>query len=577
MGSGPLRRVLIANRGEIAVRVARACRELGVESVAAYTADERDAAHVAAADDAVEIPGYLEGDAIIAAAASTGSDAVHPGYGFLAERAGFAEAVLRAGIRWIGPPPEAMRLLGDKVEARRLAEASGVPVVPGYAGVDLTDDALLAEARRLGVPLLVKAAAGGGGRGMRSVDDLADVPEALAAARREAAAAFGDDRVFLERRLGAARHVEVQLLADAHGHAVHLGERDCSLQRRHQKVVEESPSPAVDPYLRAAMGEAAVALARAAGYVNAGTAEFLLAADGSWCFLELNARLQVEHPVTEAVTGIDLVRAQLEIAGGAPLELEQDDIRISGHAIEARLYAEDPAAGFLPATGRVELLDLPRWPGVRVDTSLREGDLVGLRYDPLLAKIVAHAEDRDACVARLEAALAETRILGVITNLGFLRWALAQPGFRAGEATTGFIDAEWGPGLIPPLPEGVSAEPEAEDAWSVYGNRTAHAEVTVRGRHALHLGWAFQLAADDQQAVSAAPAGGSLSAPMPGTVLRVAVDEGDEVTEGQVLVLLEAMKMELSVQAPASGVVRTVLVSAGDVVGAGQSLLELEQ
>src|SRR6185503_9471452 len=256
----------------------------------------------------------------------------------------------------------------DKVEARRLAEASGVPVVPGYAGVDLTDDALLAEARRLGAPLLVKAAAGGGGRGMRGVDDLADLAEALAAARREAAAAFGDDRVFLERRLGAARHVEVQLLADAHGHAVHLGERDCSLQRRHQKVVEESPSPAVDPDLRAAMGEAAVALARAAGYVNAGTAEYLLAADGSWCFLELNARLQVEHPVTEAVTGIDLVRA--------PLEIEQDDIRISGHAIEARLYAEDPAAGFLPATGRVELLDLPRWPGVRVDTSLREGDLV---------------------------------------------------------------------------------------------------------------------------------------------------------------------------------------------------------
>jgi acetyl/propionyl-CoA carboxylase alpha subunit len=291
----------------------------------------------------------------------------------------------------------------------------------------------------------------------------------------------------------------------------------------------------------------------------------------------MNARLQVEHPVTEAVTGIDLVRAQLDIAGGAPLELDQDDIRLSGHAIEARLYAEDPAAGFLPATGRVEVLDLPRWPGVRMDTSLRQGDQVGLRYDPLLAKIVAHAEDRDACVARLEAALGETRILGVTTNLGFLRWALAQPAFRAGEATTGFIDGEWDPSLAPQLPEGVSADPEPTDAWTAYGTRRSHPEVTVHGRHALHLGWAFELAGDDQQAVSAAPAGGSLSAPMPGTVLRVAVDEGDEVTEGQVLVLLEAMKMELSVQAPAGGVVRSVLVSADDVVSAGQVLLELDE
>jgi 3-methylcrotonyl-CoA carboxylase alpha subunit len=577
MGAGPLRRVLIANRGEIALRVARACRELGIASVAVYTADEREATHVAATDDAVEIPGYLEGDAIVAAAIDSGADAVHPGYGFLAERPAFAEAVLRSRLRWIGPPPEAMRLLGDKVEARRLAEASGLPVVPGYAGVDLSDEALLAEAPRIGVPLLVKAAAGGGGRGMRAVEHLDELPDALAAARREAAAAFGDDRVFLERRLGAARHVEVQLLADGHGHVVHLGERDCSLQRRHQKVVEESPSPAVDPDLRTAMGEAAVRLARAAGYVNAGTAEFLLAGDGTWCFLELNARLQVEHPVTEAVTGIDLVRAQLDIAGGAPLELDQDDIRLSGHAIEARLYAEDPAAGFLPATGRVEVLDLPRWPGVRIDTSLRQGDQVGLRYDPLLAKVVAHAEDRDACVARLEAALGETRILGVTTNLGFLRWALAQPAFRAGEATTGFIDGEWDPSLAPQLPEGVSADPEPTDAWTAYGTRRSHPEVTVHGRHALHLGWAFELAGDDQQAVSAAPAGGSLSAPMPGTVLRVAVDEGDEVTEGQVLVLLEAMKMELSVQAPAGGVVRSVLVSADDVVSAGQVLLELDE
>ena len=505
-----------------------------------------------------------------------GAEAVHPGYGFLAERAGFAEAVLRAGMRWIGPPPEAMRLLGDKVEARRLAEASGVPVVPGYAGVDLTDDALLAEARRLGAPLLVKAAAGGGGRGMRGVDDLADLPEALAAARREAAAAFGDDRVFLERRLAAARHVEVQLLADAHGHVVHLGERDCSLQRRHQKVVEESPSPAVDPDLRARHGR---------GRGGPGTGGRVR--ERRHRRVPAGGRRQLvlpgaERPPTGGAPrhgGRDRHRPRPRPArdrGGAPSSSSRTTSGSRGTPsrrgctprIRRRIPARDRsgrAARPAPLARR------------RVDTSLREGDLVGLRYDPLLAKVVAHAEDRDACVARLEAALGETRILGVTTNLGFLRWALAQPGFRAGETTTGFIDAEWSPELVPRLPEGVWPEPEAEDAWSVYGDRTAHPEVTVRGRHALHLGWAFQLAADDQQAVSAAPAGGSLSAPMPGTVLRVAVDEGDEVTEGQVLVLLEAMKMELSVQAPAGGVVRSVLVSAGDVVGAGQALLELEE
>src|SRR4051794_29097759 len=429
--------------------------------------------------------------------------------------------------------------------------------------------------RRWGKPRRGGGGGGGGGGGMRVVDNLAAVPDALAAARREALAAFGDDRVFLERRIEAARHVEVQILADAHGHAIHLGERDCSLQRRHQKVVEESPSPAVDPELRTAMGEAAVRLACSAGYEGAGTAEFLLGDDGSWWFLELNARLQVEHPVTEAVTGMDLVRAQLEIAGGTPLEVEQADVPLAGHAIEVRIYAEDPAAGFVPATGRAEMVDFPRWPGVRVDTALREGDDVGVRFDPLLAKVIAHAEDRDACVARLAAALAETRILGVTTNLGFLRWALDDPVFRAGEATIAFVDSRWDASLVPPLPDGVTPPPRVHDAWSAYGPAVRHPEVTVHGRHALFRGWAYHLAADEQQAVTAAPVGGSLSAPMPGTVLDVRVSEGDEVAEGQVLVLLEAMKMELSVQAPAGGVVRAVHVAASDVVSAGQVLLEV--
>ena len=319
-----IRRILIANRGEIAVRVIRACRELGIDPIAAYEPDDRGALHVALAAEAREVDSYLDADALVAAA--EGCDAVHPGYGYLAENADFAEAVARAGLRWIGPPPSAMRALGDKIEARRLAEAAGVPVMPGYAGVLLDDDTLLAEGLRLGPPLLVKAAAGGGGRGMREVDDPADLPDAIAAARREAAAAFGDDRVFLERRLAAARHVEVQILCDSHGAAVHLGERDCSIQRRHQKIIEESPSPAVDGELRSQLGDAALAVAAAAGYEGAGTVEFLLDADGGWWFLELNARLQVEHPVTEAVCGIDLVRAQIEVAAGLPLELEQADV-----------------------------------------------------------------------------------------------------------------------------------------------------------------------------------------------------------------------------------------------------------
>jgi acetyl/propionyl-CoA carboxylase alpha subunit len=579
MGAG-LERVLIANRGEIAVRIVRACRELGIAAIAAYERPERAALHVQVADDATEVASYLDPEALVAAALDAGADAVHPGYGFLAESPEFAEAVAAAGLVFVGPPPSALRAAGDKIEARRLAEAVGIPVTPGYAGVDLGDETLEQEAIRLGFPVMVKAAAGGGGRGMRTVLSAPALPDAIAAARREAAAAFGDGRVYLERVVRGGRHVEVQVLADAHGSVLHLGERDCSLQRRHQKVVEESPSPAVDPALRAALGDAAVSFARAAGYVGAGTAEFLLAPDGTWHFLELNARLQVEHPVTEAVTGIDLVRAQLAVAAGEPLEIEQEDVDWNGHAIECRLYAEDPANGFLPAAGRLLELDLPRWPGVRIDTGVRAGDEVGVRYDPMLAKLVAHAEDRDACIDRMEAVLAETAVLGVATNLGFLRWALARPAFRAGEASIDFVEREWRPELVPELPEDVRRAARARlhaDAspWFAFG--PPQPLVRAAGGFVLYEGWHFDVGpGDEPPSAGALGPGDSLAAPMPGTVLRVDVHEGEHVDEGQTLVLLEAMKMELAVTAPAVGVVSAVLVGPGELVSRGQPLVELE-
>jgi 3-methylcrotonyl-CoA carboxylase alpha subunit len=570
-------RLLIANRGEIAVRAIRACRELGIEAHAVYEPADRGALHVELADAATPITSYLAIPEIVAAGTAAGADAVHPGYGYLAENADFADAVQAAGMLWVGPPGSAMRALGDKIAARRLAENAGVPVAPGYAGDDLTDAALAREARALGAPLLVKAAAGGGGRGMRAVDDVAGVRAAIDSARREAAAAFGDDRVYLERRLTGARHVEVQVLADAHGSCIHLGERDCSLQRRHQKIVEESPSPSVDPDGRAALGAAAVAIASAAGYVGAGTVEFLVADDGTWCFLELNARLQVEHPVTEAVAGLDLVRAQLEIAAGAPLELVQADVELRGHALECRLYAEDPAAGFVPATGRLARLRLPTWPGVRVDAGVREGDEVGVRYDPLLAKVIAHAEDRDACIERMAAALADTAVLGVQTNLGFLRWLIDRPAFRAGAAGIDFVEREWRAELVPPLPEEVRAAALAsgrDDVWHAFGPPRPQVE-TADGL-VLHGGWQYRVVADEADAGPSAAADGSLHAPMPGTVLRVDVRAGQEVAAGEPLVVLEAMKMELAVPAPAAGVVTAVLVAAGDLVARGQPLVELD-
>ncbi len=559
---------------------------MGISPVAVYSSVDANALHVRMADAALPIgpapaaESYLRIDRILEAARALNAEAIHPGYGFLAENAEFAQACADAGLTFIGPPPQAMRDLGLKTEARKLMKSAGVPVVPGTLEPLKSAEELKAAANDIGFPVALKAVAGGGGKGLRMVDDPDRLEAAFRQATSEAGAAFGDASVYLERAIDRPRHVEVQILADTHGSCVWLGERDCSLQRRHQKIVEESPSPAVDPELRAALGDAAVSFARAAGYVGAGTAEFLLASDGSWYFLELNARLQVEHPVTEAVTGIDLVRAQLEIAAGEPLEIEQDDVSCTGHALECRLYAEDPANGFLPASGRIVELDLPRWPGVRVDTGVRAGDEVGMRYDPMLAKLIAHAEDRDACIDRMRAVLAETTVLGVATNLGFLRWALDRPAFRAGEAGTDFVEREWSPSLVPALPEEVRLAAlahmhAASDPWFAFG--PPQPPVRAAGGFVLHEGWQFAVgAADEPPPAGALASGGSLAAPMPGIVLRVDVHEGEHVDEGQVLVLLEAMKMELAVTAPAVGVVSAVLVEAGELVSRGQSLVELD-
>jgi 3-methylcrotonyl-CoA carboxylase alpha subunit len=452
------RRVLIANRGEIAVRIMRTCREMGIATVAVYSEPDAQALHVRVADRAVAIgpaaaaDSYLNIDRIVAAARETGADAVHPGYGFLSENDRFATACDDAGLVFIGPPPAALALMGSKIAARGLAAHAGVPVVPGGVPDDQSAEAIAAMAARTGYPVLIKPAAGGGGIGMKVVRDAAMLDGAATQARREAMAAFGDGTLYVERLIERPRHIEVQILADAHDHAIHLFERECSLQRRHQKVIEESPSPAVTPALRARLGEAAVALALAAGYRNAGTIEFLVEGrgdDARFYFLEMNARLQVEHPVTEAVTGIDLVRAQLEIAAGAPLPWAQAELTQRGHAIEARIYAEDPAHDFLPQAGRLVLYRPPSMPGIRIDAGVVEGSDVSVHYDPLLAKLIAAGESREAARLRALAALDEFPILGVTTNAPYLRELLQHPGFVSGDLHTGFLDAEHGPLTAP--------------------------------------------------------------------------------------------------------------------------------
>jgi 3-methylcrotonyl-CoA carboxylase alpha subunit len=455
VSSFPIQRLLIANRGEISIRLSRACRELGIHSVAVCSESDAASLHVREADESVLLGGsapadsYLNIGRIVEAALRTGCQAIHPGYGFLSENAAFARAVEDAGLLFIGPSPETLQSVGDKTRARSLATRAGVPVVPGTEGKG-PESRMAREAERLGYPVLVKAAGGGGGRGMRLVREPEELPEALASARREAAGAFGDDRIFLEKYVEGARHVEFQILGDSEGRIVHLFERDCSVQRRHQKILEESPSPALSPELRARMGDSAVLAARAAGYRNAGTVEFLLdPASGAYYFLEVNARLQVEHPVTELLTGVDLVEAQLRIAVGEPLPFDPLEHLPRGHAMECRLYAEDPAAEFAPSAGRILRMSLPEGPGVRVDAGFTTGDEIPIYYDPMIAKIIVAAENREAALRRMGRALRETVVLGVATNLEFLLAILEHPDFVQGKAATDFLPRRmsgWTPG-----------------------------------------------------------------------------------------------------------------------------------
>jgi acetyl/propionyl-CoA carboxylase alpha subunit len=532
-----MKKLLVANRGEIALRVFRAARELGVGTVAVVAPDDRGALHARAADETVEIASYLDAAEHVRAAEVTGADAIHPGYGFLAESGDFAEAVLAAGLTWVGPTPDALRAGGDKLAAKRIAREAGVPVVP--------------DGDESGFPLLVKAAAGGGGRGMRVVRSAAELEDAVDAAKREAQAAFGDDRVYLERYLERPRHVEIQLLADMHGTVLALGERECSVQRRHQKVLEESPSPALDPDLRAQMSDAAVRFARAIGYTGAGTAEFVLSGR-EFFFLELNARIQVEHPVTEAVTGVDLVQWQLKIADGEPLTLSNS--LLQGHAVEVRLYAEDPRT-FLPQAGHVSRLRLPDT--IRVESGVAEGDEVGTGYDPMIAKLIAHGGTRDEALDRLAAALAETEVGGVTTNLPFLRWLVAHPALRAGETTTAFL-VEHPPLSAPsPLPPRVWREPFRLNLPSPSLAPPPDVDSATQDH--------------------ATEESSTLTAPMPGTVIKVLASAGAAVKAREPLVVLEAMKMETPLLSPYDATVRAVHVAEGDRVAGGAILVELDE
>ena len=535
-----IQKLLVANRGEIAVRVFRTCRELGIGTVAVVAPDDVGSLHARAADERVEISSYLHSEEHIRAAKASGADAIHPGYGFLAENADFAAAVEAAGLTWIGPPSESLRLGGDKLAAKRIAREAGVPVLP-----DGTPE-------EIGFPLLVKAAAGGGGRGMRVVRSAAELDDALEAAEREAEGAFGDGTLYCERYLERPRHVEVQLLADAHGRVAAVGERDCSVQRRHQKVLEEAPAPGLSPAVRTALHDAAVAFGQAVGYRSAGTVEFVLDGD-EFFFLELNGRIQVEHPVTEAVTGLDLVSEQLRIAGGEPVA--RDGYKAEGHAVEVRLYAED-SRSFLPQTGVIERLQLAR--AVRVDAGVEQGDEVGLAYDPMIAKLIAHGPTREDALDALAAALAATRVEGVTTNLAFLRWLVAHPVVRAGDATTAFLTEH------PPL----SAPP------------VIRAPAVFRAPWRLNLPTPPPAAPPDIDVEAhrpgAAQGESTVTAPMPGTVIRLEVAPGDPVRARQPLVALEAMKMEIPVHSPFEGVVKAVHVAEGDRVAGGTLLVELE-
>ena len=624
-------KLLIANRGEIACRVARTARRLGIRTVAVYSDADANAAHVAACDEAVRIGGplprdsYLRGDVILDAARRTGAQAVHPGYGFLSENAGFAADCGRAGIVFVGPSPESIDAMGSKSAAKALMEKAGVPLTPGYHGDRQEPDYLLAEARRIGFPVLIKAVAGGGGKGMRRVDAAEDFAAALASCQREAGASFGDARVLVEKYLTTARHIEVQVFGDNHGNAVYLFERDCSVQRRHQKVIEEAPAPGMTPERRRQMGEAAVSAARAVKYSGAGTVEFIAGSDGAFYFMEMNTRLQVEHPVTEMITGLDLVEWQLRVAAGERLPLKQEQLEIRGHAVEARIYAEDPARDFLPSIGTLEHLVTPRTGmEVRVDTGVRQGDEITPYYDPMIAKLIVHGDTRSAAITRMRDALAEYQIVGVRTNVEFLGRLMTAPSFAHGNLDTALIERERAH-LFParaPASDRVLARAAfalgqsqratapgsspwaSRDGWRLVGRarrtwkfrdgeavrdvevafdgeaqqgardvylRGSEIHVFDAGEHNV-LEWIDPYLPVQEHTDSH----GGLRAPMPGRILAITVEPGATVKRGAPLVVMEAMKMEHTVVAPAAGVVEKVLCAVGEQVKEGAELLEFQ-
>jgi acetyl-CoA/propionyl-CoA carboxylase, biotin carboxylase, biotin carboxyl carrier protein len=574
-------KVLVANRGEIAVRIFRTLRELGIGTVGVYSDADRDAVHVRAADEAYAIgPGpasesYLVQDRIVETAIRAGAEAVHPGYGFLAENASFAHAVEQAGLIWIGPPPAAIELMGSKTAARRIMQAAGVPIIPGTTEPVPTAEQVVHVAQEIGYPVLIKAAAGGGGKGMKVVRADDEVGRAFESAQREGQAYFADASVYVERYLEDPRHVEVQVLADAHGNVVHLGERDCTIQRRHQKLVEETPSPAVDEELRARIGQIAVDAARAAGYRSAGTIEGLLSPDGHYFFLEMNTRIQVEHTITEAVTGLDLVREQILIALGEPLSFRQEELRFSGHAIECRINAEDPSNGFLPAPGRITSYREPGGPGVRVDSGVELGSEVTALYDPLVAKLIVHDVDREHARRRMLRALDEYEIGGVATLLGFHRALLSHPCFIDGATCHGIVESE----ALAEQAAGLERRPTS--APQLDGGRVADRRIAVEldGRRfdvrLLVPEPPFAGLARRRRERAAAGVGGpagrdAVVSPMQGTVLEVRVAEGEQVRAGQVLCIVEAMKMENEIGAHRDGVVTGLSVEAGQPVDIGQ-------
>jgi len=584
----PFTKILVANRGEITVRVCRTLRELEIASVAVYSEADRGSLHAAFADESYLVgPGtpaesYLHQERILDAALRSGAEAVHPGYGFLAENADFARAVEAAGLVWIGPPPEAMELMGSKVAARQTMSAAGVPIIPGTTETVETADDVCRLGDEIGWPIAIKASAGGGGKGLKVVASADEVERAFEAARREGQAYFSDSAVYVERYLDNPRHVEVQILADAHGSVIHLGERDCTIQRRHQKLVEETPSPAVDEELRSEIGRIAVDAARAVGYRSAGTIEGLLSSEGEYFFLEMNTRLQVEHTVTELVTGLDLVREQVLIAAGEPLSLSQEDVRLEGHAIECRINAEDPSTGFLPAPGRITGYREPAGPGVRVDSGVREGsEVVGL-YDPLVAKLCVHDVDREHARRRMLRALGEYEIEGITTLVGFHRALLGHACFVAGETCHRVVESSERADEAAQLSHMTTSVPAASDGR--LQGRSVQAEVEGR-RFAItllepeppHAELARRRRDRDAQQGHHGAARDAIVTPMQGTVLAVEVAEGDAVEPGQVVCVVEAMKMENEITSPRAGTVSELSVEPGQPVTTGQVICLVTQ